>query len=233
MQVCDAVASLRSYSQVQIDWDHADNPYCGGLVACGAPVAPGCGNGVIDPAAVPPEICDGSDFGGATCASLVPGTTGNLACLNSCQLISTTGCLPGGSPYVDILSTALTPLPSSIQQSSISTVGVQLNDLVLANTSYLGMSSVQLIAICEDLPGSNDLCERIDNTPAGYDLVVQELLNPSNPKLFPAATMHVIQYGVLLTTQLFRRPMRWWYRMRSLVRLLKLYKMCPQSILKI
>ena len=48
-----------------------------------------CGNGVKDSG----EACDGSDFGGATCASLKgTGYTGTLACSSDCKNINTGNC---------------------------------------------------------------------------------------------------------------------------------------------
>jgi hypothetical protein len=57
--------------------------------ACIAPTPPAtCGNGTIDSG----ENCDGTNLGGATCASLVHGYTGNLSCDSTCQF-DTSACL--------------------------------------------------------------------------------------------------------------------------------------------
>ena len=51
--------------------------------------APACGDGIINQVS---EQCDGTDFGGATCASVLgQGYIGNLACNNLCG-IDTSGC---------------------------------------------------------------------------------------------------------------------------------------------
>src|SRR5262249_44294643 len=58
----------------------------GGRGLGGAGGGSACPNGVLDPG----EECDGSDFGGATCASLGLGS-GELACDGTCTLV-TSGC---------------------------------------------------------------------------------------------------------------------------------------------
>ncbi len=47
-----------------------------------------CGNGILDG----PEVCDGSELGGASCASLDPGAQGDLACLQDCSGFDTSAC---------------------------------------------------------------------------------------------------------------------------------------------
>jgi len=54
----------------------------------GAGVPNNCGNGVIDPG----EQCDGSEFGGKTCASIGLGS-GNLLCNAFCGIVAS-GCVP-------------------------------------------------------------------------------------------------------------------------------------------
>ncbi len=51
-----------------------------------------CGNGVIDNG----EVCDGSNFAGATCASIKgAGWTGSLVCANNCKTVDDiTSCIP-------------------------------------------------------------------------------------------------------------------------------------------
>ena len=50
-----------------------------------------CGNGSVNGKVG--EVCDGTNFGGKTCASLVgDGSTGTLVCTNGCQHIDTSGC---------------------------------------------------------------------------------------------------------------------------------------------
>jgi cysteine-rich repeat protein len=48
-----------------------------------------CGNGVLEPG----EACDGSDFGGATCASVDPAYRGPLFCFTDCIIDSAYCCL--------------------------------------------------------------------------------------------------------------------------------------------
>jgi hypothetical protein len=51
-----------------------------------------CGNGVVDYSVEFKEECDGSNLGGATCASILgPGYSGSLGCSNSCEF-DTSGC---------------------------------------------------------------------------------------------------------------------------------------------
>lgn len=63
----------------------------GGVADCDVVKAQLCGNGVVDPG----EVCDQSDFGGATCTSVTAGVknSGNLRCVN-CQALDTTDCGP-------------------------------------------------------------------------------------------------------------------------------------------
>ncbi len=49
-----------------------------------------CGNQIIDAG----ETCDGLNFGGKTCADLIPGTTGTLTCQTNCLGIDTSLCKP-------------------------------------------------------------------------------------------------------------------------------------------
>lgn len=67
-----------------------------GASGAGAAGGPGCGNGVQDAG----EACDGADFGGATCASVVGGAwTGALFCDGMCATLSAAGCTsPSAKP---------------------------------------------------------------------------------------------------------------------------------------
>ena len=60
----------------------------GGSVMCGA-TEPLCGNGMVDTG----EDCDGTNFGGKTCATVGPFGGGTLACNVCCHLI-VSGCTP-------------------------------------------------------------------------------------------------------------------------------------------
>jgi hypothetical protein len=59
-----------------------------GTGGSGAGIPVNCGNGVIDPG----EQCDGSEFGGKTCASIGLGS-GNLLCNPFCGIVAS-GCVP-------------------------------------------------------------------------------------------------------------------------------------------
>ena len=56
------------------------------VLAAGGPL-PDCGNGTVEA----PEVCDGSDLGGATCATLPGFVDGTLRCASGCTL-DTSGC---------------------------------------------------------------------------------------------------------------------------------------------
>ncbi len=56
------------------------------------PVAPDCGNGIVNDG----EGCDGTNFKGKSCPSLVPNSRGNLIC-SQC-IINTEGCIVDGPP---------------------------------------------------------------------------------------------------------------------------------------
>lgn len=57
---------------------------------CGPP--PVCGDNVIEA----PEVCDGTDLGGETCASQGFSGGGTLACNSTCDGFDTSGCIAGG-----------------------------------------------------------------------------------------------------------------------------------------
>ena len=57
------------------------------LCVCPKPETRQCGNGILEAG----EQCDKTDFGSATCASLRPGTSGQLLCNSDCT-IDLTGC---------------------------------------------------------------------------------------------------------------------------------------------
>lgn len=61
----------------------------------------GCGNGTIDVDAVPTEVCDGSNLGGETCATLGYGG-GTLACETNCLALDETGCNNCGDLVIEI-----------------------------------------------------------------------------------------------------------------------------------
>jgi hypothetical protein len=69
--------------------------FLGGTLACGPTcafdtngcLATLCGNAAIDP----PEVCDGTDLGAQTCATLVGGT-GTLGCMADCNGFDNSGC---------------------------------------------------------------------------------------------------------------------------------------------
>jgi hypothetical protein len=61
---------------------------CAGFDVSGCDIATFCGNGVIDP----PEVCDGSGLGGATCVSL-GFEGGELACAPDCLSLNSDVCL--------------------------------------------------------------------------------------------------------------------------------------------
>lgn len=70
----------------------------GGAQASGGSIDPGSG-GSVEPSPVcpndiaePGEVCDGSDLAGASCATLMPGYVGDLACQADCQNYDTSGC---------------------------------------------------------------------------------------------------------------------------------------------
>ena len=60
------------------------------LCVCPKPETRQCGNGILEAG----EQCDKTDFGAATCASLKPGTSGQLLCNSDCT-IDLTGCAQG------------------------------------------------------------------------------------------------------------------------------------------
>ena len=63
------------------------------LCVCPKPETRQCGNGILEAG----EQCDKTDFGSATCASLRPGTSGQLLCNSDCT-IDLTGCAQA-QPY--------------------------------------------------------------------------------------------------------------------------------------
>lgn len=92
---CDAAAANPLNAQTCIGLG-----FTGGTLACngscqfntsGCTSPPVCGNAVVEAG----EVCDGSNFNGATCASINgAGWTGSLSCTGSCQTIGSGGCSP-------------------------------------------------------------------------------------------------------------------------------------------
>ena len=66
-----------------------------------------CDNGILEE----DEVCDGTNFGGATCSSKTAGTMpyGSLSCLSSCSIISTDSCT---DTEVSPPPTSSTPIPT-------------------------------------------------------------------------------------------------------------------------
>lgn len=60
-----------------------------------------CGNGTIDVDTDPTEVCDGSDLGGATCASLGY-RGGTLVCATNCAALDETDCNNCGDSVIEI-----------------------------------------------------------------------------------------------------------------------------------
>lgn len=89
--VCGCTATTKSCPPTSVCGSTITDE-CGGTVTC---VAPCCGDGTREGA----EVCDGSDLGGATCASVVaPGWVGVPACTAACKLDSSS-CAPPATTW--------------------------------------------------------------------------------------------------------------------------------------
>ena len=72
LEVRDAIAA---------NWTAVQTALAGGPL-------PDCGNGTVEA----PEVCDGADFGGASCATQPGFVGGTLRCVSGCATLDTSGC---------------------------------------------------------------------------------------------------------------------------------------------